>query len=125
MTSPHHHLGTWGETLAARYLTQKGYRLLTRNWRTEHLEIDLVAEWFGELVFVEVKTRSTEEHYTALSAVDKEKRQHLLHAAHAYKAYHRLDQPYRFDIITLVGSPKAYTLRHYPRAFTPQSVVEE
>ena len=53
----HNELGREGEDEALLYLTQKGYTLLARNWRIGHLEIDIVAEWFGEIVFVEVKTR--------------------------------------------------------------------
>lgn len=116
-------LGVWGEEAAARYLTQKGFRLLARNWRKGHWEIDIIAEWFGELVFVEVKSRQTEAVTTALEAVDRSKQQHVIAAAHAYMAYYLLDQPYRFDIITLVGTPAAFELRHYPNAFTPQSAA--
>ena len=53
----HNELGREGEDEALLYLTQKGYTLLARNWRSGHLEIDIVAEWFGEIVFVEVKPR--------------------------------------------------------------------
>ncbi|MEJ3404228.1 YraN family protein [Rathayibacter sp. YIM 133350] len=52
-------LGRWGEDLAADYLRQHGYRVLERNWRCRQGEIDVVAEHDGEIVFVEVKTRSS------------------------------------------------------------------
>ena len=52
-------LGRAGEEAAARYLTFHDYRLLDRNWRFEHAEIDLIAEAFGLLIIVEVKTRAT------------------------------------------------------------------
>ena len=51
----HNELGRLGEDEALFYLTLKGYHLLDRNWRFEHYEIDIVAEWHGEIVFVEVK----------------------------------------------------------------------
>lgn len=65
----HNELGREGEDEALLYLTQKGYTLLARNWRIGHLEIDIVAEWFGEIVFVEVKTRRDEHFAPAAEAV--------------------------------------------------------
>ena len=56
----HNELGRLGEQQACRYLAEKGYSLLARNWRLGHLEIDIIADYFGEVVFVEVKTRSSE-----------------------------------------------------------------
>jgi putative endonuclease len=52
-------LGRRGEELAARYLTQRGYQLIERNWRCNQGEIDLIVRHDGATVFVEVKTRSS------------------------------------------------------------------
>jgi putative endonuclease len=52
-------LGRRGEELAAGFLAERGYRILDRNWRCRDGEIDVVAELSGEVVFVEVKTRSS------------------------------------------------------------------
>lgn len=51
-------VGRRGEDCAAHYLLQKGYTLLERNWRCDQGEIDLIAARDGDIVFVEVKTRS-------------------------------------------------------------------
>lgn len=111
-------LGKRGEEIAMQYLSQNGYILHHLNWRSSHREIDIVAERLGEIVFVEVKTRSIESdnYRNALSAVDKHKQKLLILAARHYMKYYYPQQqrPYRFDIITIVGN----TLKHYKRAFS-------
>ena len=115
--------GDKGEEIAARYLADSGFIIHHRNWRSLHHEVDIVAEWHGELVFVEVKTRRSEAFMTALSAVDRKKRNNLILAARHYMIffYHDEPRPYRFDIITVVASattPSRYDVTHYRRAFS-------
>lgn len=119
---PHDLLGQVGEEAAARHLTHAGYTLLDRNWRAGHLEIDIVAEWYGEVVFVEVKTRGDENYMPAVEAVDLRKKERLVRAARAYMAAHRLDLPLRFDIITVVGRQPPFRITHRERAFSVQGV---
>lgn len=76
-------LGRAGEEAAARYLTFHDYRLLDRNWRFEHAEIDLIAEAFGLLIIVEVKTRATAAYGDGLESVDADKQRLLVRAADA------------------------------------------
>lgn len=119
----HNLLGKEGEKQAMLYLTMKGYTLLDCNWRHEHLEIDIVAEWHGEIVFVEVKTRSNENYAPISEAVTLQKKRNIIEAARAYLAFHHLQQsPYSFDIITLVGSHKPYTIQHIPHAYNEEDV---
>jgi putative endonuclease len=86
----HNILGQIGEEEACRFLIRKGYTLLDRNWRIGHYEIDIIAEWYGEIIFVEVKTRSNEDFAPALAAVDEEKLQNLRLAAGHYLHIHSL-----------------------------------
>ena len=55
------HLGKCGEYIAANYLQAKNYRILHQNWRSRSGEIDLVTKFRGQIVFVEVKTRTGRE----------------------------------------------------------------
>lgn len=122
----HNELGRTGEDEACFYLAHEGYTLLDRNWRHGHLEIDIVAELFGEIVFVEVKTRARNDFGQAFRAVDLAKKQHLLQAAMAYLHEHHLgDSPFRWDIITVVGSQRPFDITHYPFAYSPEGVRRE
>ncbi|MBP3228817.1 MAG: YraN family protein [Bacteroidaceae bacterium] len=118
MTTAKRRFGDTGEELATRHLVRQGYHLLERGWRVGHLEVDIIAERFGEIVFVEVKTRRDEVFRTAREAVDHTKQRNLLAAAREYCLTKDLDQPVRFDIITVVGAAPPYRLEHIPDAFS-------
>ena len=69
----HNLLGNKGEMLASRYLLDKGYAVLHYNWRAGHKEIDLIAKERDTLVFVEVKSRTSEQYGNAWDAVTDDK----------------------------------------------------
>ena len=51
-------IGNFGERIAVRYLRWHGYTVKERNWRSGHMEIDIIAANFSTIAFVEVKTRT-------------------------------------------------------------------
>ena len=113
-----------GESEAAKILESKGFRISERNWRMGHLEVDLIAENSKEIVFAEVKTRTSSfggkapEEY-----VDEAKKQRMTAAANAYIKYHKIDKNIRFDIIGLIVNPatKEITYQcHLENAFAPR-----
>jgi len=115
-------LGRWGERLALWLLTLKGYRLRHRNWRGPGGELDLVMSRRGEIVFVEVKTRTTTLFGGGEAAVDREKQQHMVRAAAAYLGRFNLwEAPCRFDVVTVLRRPRFpyWRLRHMSNAFCP------
>jgi len=103
--------GSAGEALAAEYLERKGYRVLERNVRMPVGELDLVCEaprptrfWRKrELVFVEVKTRTSAAFGRPEESVTRTKQQHLIRASQAYVAAHPALRglPYRIDVIAI------------------------
>ena len=99
--------GRTGEDLAHRYLRSHGCIIVARNYspRSGSGEIDLVA-WHGPtLAFVEVKTRSSDEHGEPESAVDVEKRTRIQRAARDYARRAGIDpQNTRFDVVSIVLS---------------------
>ena len=117
----HNELGKSGEETAVAYLEERGYIILHRNWRKEHLEIDIVAAKDNELIFIEVKTRSDDSLQDPIEAVGRQKIRRLLRAADAYLKQFSGQIYARFDIITLVGTPGNFKIEHYSDAFSPLS----
>ena len=84
MTGYNKESGRNGEDLAVDFLIQKGYRILQRNFRFEHGEIDIVADDRGVLVFVEVKARRTKQFGEPEEAVSIRKRKQIRKTALGY-----------------------------------------
>lgn len=118
-------VGQGGEDLAARYLQDKGYRILERNYRFQRAEVDLVcfqpAKNYtdgGELVFVEVKTRSSHTYGVPETAVDISKQKNLRKAALAYLYEHRMEGAYcRFDVLAISRTSSQVDIHHIENAF--------
>jgi putative endonuclease len=119
--TPRQILGGRGEKAAANYLRRHGYKILTKNFRSGKAEVDLVARHKDWLVFVEVKTRKTEEFGAPSEAVQLEKQRNLSKAALDY--LRQLGNPrihFRFDIVEVVipsGAKKPDDIRLIPNAF--------
>ena len=98
-------IGAAYEEKAARFLEERGYRILARNFRTRFAEIDLVAEADGYLVFIEVKYRSGRGSGLSTEAVTAEKQRRIRSAALAYLALQRIPDgtPVRFDVVGFDG----------------------
>jgi putative endonuclease len=114
--------GRRGEWAALLLLLLKGYRPRHRNWRGAGGELDLVVERRGEIVFVEVKARSSDLLGGAIGAVDSHKKRILARTSSAYLSRHDLwDQPCRFDIVTVEKKSRFpfWRIRHYSNAFSP------
>lgn len=118
--APHIALGRKGEGLAARHLRRHGHRILFRNFRAPHGgEVDLVCrdKRHGELVFVEVKTRSAEEFGRPFDAVDQKKRRLILRGAMTWlKMLDMPDITFRFDVVEIVMTTPP-DIRHLENAF--------
>ena len=117
-------IGIIGEEEAAKMLEKKKLHVVEHNWRMGHLEVDLIAENKEEIVFVEVKARTTtfgdvlpEEN------VDEIKRKRMIAAANAYIKYRKTEKTPRFDIIGIMVNPETneVTYRsHMENAFQPR-----
>lgn len=107
-------LGRKGEDAAARYLESKGFRIIGRNVRTRFGEIDLIAHDAGTVVFVEVKTRASENSGAPLEAIPGRKAARLRKLAEAWAADHDVSDSVdlRIDCIGVVWSDAGISIEH-------------
>ena len=109
--------GARAEDLCAEFLRKSGLRVLARNWRCRHGEIDLVAEEGATLVFAEVRYRSGERFGGAAESVTAAKQARLVAAARLY-LMRRPDADCRFDVL-LLDALEAGSIRWIRNAFIP------
>lgn len=95
-------LGRVGEKTATEYLKKKGYKILERNYKNPFGEVDIVAKDNEYTVFIEVKTRTTEDFGTGSEAVDFRRQQRYIRAAKFYLLQKgKTETPARFDVIEI------------------------
>ncbi len=90
--------GQRGELAVARFLREKGYKIVTANYRCRLGEIDIIAEDERYICFVEVKTRGENSRYAPADAVDFNKRKKTIATAQLYLAQHPTSKQPRFDV---------------------------
>jgi putative endonuclease len=83
-------VGDIGEDFASQLLTNAGYNILERNYRTKTGEIDIIATKNGVLHFIEVKTRNGNQYGYPSEAVDEAKQKRIKKAAEQYLQNRRL-----------------------------------
>ncbi len=97
-------IGQEGENQAARLLEEQGFKVLGRNFRTRFGEIDIVAhdQLSDEIVFVEVKTRSTDKFGFPEEAVNYKKQQKIKRTALAYLSENKIYKNWRIDVVSVL-----------------------
>ena len=97
--------GKNGENIAQNYLIKKGYKILERNWHySKNAEIDIIAEFKNELIFVEVKTRTNLYFGHPFEAINQTKINKIYKAIYGYiKTTNKEYKSYRFDGIAIIG----------------------
>lgn len=110
--------GQNGEAIARKYLEKNGYRILAANWRSKNAEIDLVAKKAKEIVFVEVRAKSTAAFGTPAESVTRHKQRKLISAAQNYILQNQIDGEWRIDFIGIQFTGDTHHLEHIPYAVT-------
>ncbi len=112
--------GQKGEELAVTFLAEKGYDILETNWRFKRAEVDIIAKEDKILVFIEVKTRTTDYFGAPEESINDRKKALLTDAASAYMELINHDWEIRFDYISVIyEDAENFQLKHFKDAFFP------
>lgn len=98
----HTEFGKLAEELAADYLTGKGYIIIAKNYRWQKAEIDIIAEFEGKIIIVEVKALATDAFKEPHEAVNKKKIRNLVMAADEFLKENNRVEEVRFDIVSVL-----------------------
>ncbi len=117
----HNLLGEKGEKMAVDFLVAHGYEIIITNWRENKFEVDIIAIDKEEIVFVEVKTRSTDVFGSPEESVTLKKQQHLINGADHYIQENEIDLECRFDVISIILNSNQEEVKHIKNAFYPEA----
>jgi len=110
-------IGKLGEDIATHYLKQNGYTILDRNFECRQGELDIIALDKKEIVFIEVKTRTSNKYGTPSEAVNKIKQKHMLQTIKYYLYIRNLsDEFVRIDVIEVYVKDNVYEVNHIKQA---------
>ena len=110
-------IGKLGEDLATKYLKEKNYKIVGKNFHCIQGEIDIIAEQDNELIFVEVKTRTNLHYGRPAEAVTKTKQKHIAKATEYYLYKNKLENnKVRIDVIEIYIHNGKYKINHVKQA---------
>ncbi len=111
-------IGNRGEDAATEWLMDEGFVIVARNWRDGRYEIDIVAQRFDTIHFIEVKTRGAESWETPEQTMTVAKQRAFRRAVRAYLDIHRTDLEPQMDMIAIDTTPSGHvdSLRYIPNA---------
>ena len=113
----HNELGKHGEDLAADYLVAKGHTILVRNYRHEKSEVDIITLIGSTVVFVEVKTRTSNAFGYPEESVSLRKQKKLKQAMEHYTTQNKITGEPRFDIVSIITAGGKVDIHHIEDAF--------
>lgn len=117
-------VGRKGEEEASRYLSGLGHKILARNWRGGHLELDIVTLLGSELHIVEVKSRVAPVQAGPEENVGYRKQKRLIAAARAFlhseeNKPHFVQKEVFFDVFSVIFEGEKIETKYYPQAYIP------
>ena len=115
----HNDLGKEGEQAIVVFFQETGYTIEATNWRYRKNEIDIIASDDDTIIFVEVKTRSSEIWGTPESFLSNSQISRLVEAANYYIEKYEIDKEIRFDVFSLTKSGDEFNIKHFPDFLIP------
>ncbi|MES2387216.1 MAG: YraN family protein [Bacteroidota bacterium] len=109
--------GQNAEQLAALRLSKQGYNILARNYRASRSEIDIIADYMGTIVFVEVKMRKSSAFGYPEQSVTAKKEEMVRRGAEAWMYENNWNGMIRFDIVAIEGEGLSPVFTHFEDAF--------
>ena len=111
-------LGKKGEALAEEYLKRKGFRILKRNYRYGHKEIDLIGKDGNTIVFIEVKAGRSKSFGAPHERVNLRKQKNLIEVAYDFIQKENItDCDFRFDVLAISYQQGEEIIDHIKNAF--------
>ena len=118
MSAARQRFGELGERIAARWLRQKGYRIVAHRFRSGRRDVDLIAQSGATVAFVEVKARRGEQFGDPVEAVGWRKQRELIRSANVWiDRFGTPDMAYRFDVVGVLLDAERVRVRHVENAF--------
>lgn len=106
-------LGKEGEDIAVKYLKSNGYKIIERNFYARQGEIDIIAKQNNEWIFIEVKTRTSDNFGKPVEAVNKIKKEHLIKTIKYYVYHNKIEKKdIRIDVIEVYKINKKFIINH-------------
>ena len=115
----HNELGKLGEEIAIKHLRKLGYGIVEHNWFYEKYEIDIIAQNEEWIIFVEVKTRTSDQWGNPEDAISKGKIKRIVEAADFYLKENDVELPARFDVVAVILDGNKIETEHIEDAFLP------
>lgn len=113
-------VGETGEQMACEFLKSRGHQILDRNWRSGHLELDIVSEAPDGVHFVEVKARTAPVTTTIQDQVNTVKQKRISAAALQYLNKNKLEgREVFFDVVSVQFNGPETVVRYFPQAWIP------
>ncbi len=119
-------IGDLGESCAAKYLQNKNYKIIQRNYHSKYGEIDIIVCDEEYIVFVEVKTRKVGSMIRGLEFVDRKKQNKIIKTAFDYLQNNCIDKQIRFDVVEVEfkDALNMFIRNHVENAFTMEEQYE-